>query len=117
MGQRQLRVNELVLRQLSESLHKKFRQESVTITLLEADVSPDLKNAQVYYSVIGNRTDVAAAARLLAKARNFLRFELGRKVILKYTPELNFVYDPSPDRSQRLMQIFDEIQKEEDGKH
>ena len=103
MGQRKIRVGELVLHELSVLLHSRWRSESVAITLTEADISPDLKNARVYYSVLGDRENVAKAGRLLASIKKELRQMLGKKVILKYTAE----------RAMRLLATMDELEAEE----
>ena len=62
MGERKIRVGELVKREISRIIHERWRSESVKITLTEADVSPDLKRARIYYSVLGGREDAAKAA-------------------------------------------------------
>ena len=109
MGQRKIRVGELILRQLSEALHSRWRAESVSITLTEVDISPDLRKARVYYSAVGGRESVAKAGKLLMSLRGELRRMLGKEVVLKYTPELQFIYDPSVDRGMHLLSVMDEI--------
>ncbi len=113
MGQRKIRVGELVLRELSQLLHSRWRSESVAITLSEVDMSPDLRSCRVYYSVIGGREAIAAAGKLLMKNRGELRRLLGKTVILKYTPELHFVYDPSVERGMKILAALDELEAEE----
>ena len=113
MGQRKIRVGELVLHELSGLLHSRWRSESVAITLTEVDISPDLKNARVYYSVLGDRENVAKAGRLLASIKKELRQMLGKKVILKYTPDLQFIFDSSAERAMRLLATMDELEAEE----
>lgn len=112
MGERKVRVAELVKREISSLLHGRWRTEAVSITITEVDVSPDLKKATVYYSVIGGREAVAAAGRFLASVRSKIRYELGHKVILKYTPELNFVHDISVERGMRVIDLLDQIEAE-----
>ena len=109
MGQRKIRVGELILRQLSEALHSRWRAESVSITLTEVDISPDLRKARVYYSAVGGRESVAKAGKLLMSLRGELRRMLGKEVVLKYTPELQFIYDPSVERGMHLLSVMDEI--------
>ncbi len=113
MGQRKIRVGELVLRELSQLLHSRWRGESVAITLSEVDMSPDLRSARVYYSVIGGREAVAAAGRFLMKIRGELRRLLAKNVILKYTPELHFIFDPSGERGMRIIAALDELEAAE----
>lgn len=94
---------------LSDCLHSRWRSESVNITLTDVDVSPDLRNASVYFSVLGSREDSAKALKFLLSIRNELRFLMGKEVILKYTPALNFILDNSISRGMRVMDLLDEL--------
>ena len=114
MGERKIRVGELIKRELSMALHSKWRSESVAITINEVDIAPDLKRANVYYSVLGNRESVAKAGKFLMSVRNELRRIVGKNVIIKYTPELNFVYDPSVERGMKILEVMDELEREEE---
>ena len=113
MGERKIRVGELVKREISRIIHERWRSESVKITLTEADVSPDLKRARIYYSVLGGREDAAKAAKFLMSKRGELRRMLGKNVVLKYTPELEFAYDPSIERGMKILSLMDEIEADE----
>ncbi len=112
MGQRKIRVGELIKRELSELLHSRWRSETVAITITEVDVSPDLRNARVYYSVIGNRENIAKAGRFLAKVKKELKMMLSKKVIIKYTPDLNFIFDASADRAMKILATLDELDEQ-----
>ena len=113
MGQRKIRVGELIRRELSEILHSRWRTETVAMTITEVDISPDLRNARVYYSVIGNRENIAKVGKLLASIKRDLKQLLSKKVILKYTPELNFVFDPSAERAMKILATLDELDEAE----
>ena len=115
MGQRKIRVGELIRRELSEILHSRWRTETVAMTITEVDISPDLRNARVYYSVIGGRENVAKVGRLLASIKRDLKQLLSKKVILKYTPDLNFVFDPSAERAMRILSVLDELDESENA--
>ncbi len=110
MGDRAVRVGELVLRELSGILHSRWRGESVGITLTHADVSPDLRKARIYYSAIGSRAEAAAAGRLLAKIKKELKTLMVKKITLKYTPDLEFLYDHSFERGSRVLDIIEGLE-------
>ena len=116
MGQRQIRVGELIKRELSQLLHSRWQKESVAITLTGVDVSPDLSRARVYYSAFGGRDNSARAGKFLMSVRGRLRMMLGKNVGVKRTPELEFVYDRSIERGAHLMEIFGELDAEESAK-
>lgn len=109
MGERKIRVGELIKRELSMALHGRWRAESVAITLTGVDISPDLKKAKVYYSVLGGREAAAKAGKFLASVRGELRGIIGKNIVIKYTPELSFVYDPSVERGMHIIELLDEI--------
>ena len=109
MGERKIRVGELIKRELSMALHGRWRAESVAITLTDVDISPDLKKAKVYYSVLGGREAAAKAGKFLASVRGELRGIIGKNIVIKYTPELSFVYDSSVERGMHIIELLDEI--------
>lgn len=113
MSQRTTRLNQLLLREFSEELHTRWRTESVRITLTGFDISPDLRQAVVYYSVIGDTAERDQAQRLLKRVLNPLKAEVFKRVQIKYTPNLRFVFDDAPARGVRLIDVLDEVARED----
>jgi ribosome-binding factor A len=108
MKNRLLRVNELVKRQLSVIITRDMRFEDVLVTINHVDVSPDLKNAHVFVSVLGKGSAKAVIAQLDA-SRATLQAEMAKDVVLKYTPHLSFQLDNSIERGDRVFEILREI--------
>ena len=115
MGQRMLRVSKLVKREISELLHTRYRSESVYITISDVEVSSDLRNARVYFSVVGDSERAASAGRFLKAESRELRRMLGKRIVLKYLPNLNFVYDKSLERGVHLNALIDEFGLDEES--
>ncbi len=115
MGQRMLRVSELVKREISDLLHTRYRSEATYITITDVNVSSDLRNARVYFSVIGDSEKAASAARFLTTESRELRRMLGKRIVLKYLPNLNFVYDESQERGAHLNALIDELGLDEES--
>lgn len=113
MGQRTVRVNELLRREINELMHTRYRSETVGITVFEVSVSPDLRNAFAYYSVIGGAREQEEARQFFAKYGPVLRREVGKSVILKYLPKLNFVYDDSMERGSKTLELLDSLDEED----
>ena len=109
MGTRSIRVNELVKREISTLLHKNYQEESVCITIIEVDISPDLRNGKVFYSVLGDAEKIAQAARLFSKVGSEINRLLGKNVTLKYTPKLRFIYDDSIKQGMHTIDIIDSL--------
>lgn len=112
MGQRSVRVNELIKREISHLLHTAYQSESVYITITEVDVAPDLRQASVYYSVIGSTHDQHEAKRFLDSKNKEIRRHLSKTIVLKYLPHLRFVYDPSVERGTEILKMLDELDEE-----
>ena len=79
MSQRSLRVNELILREISELLHTFYKGDAVYITISEVSVSPDLRNAHVYYSVFGDEYQQREAELFFKKNGETIRRKVGKK--------------------------------------
>ncbi len=109
MKNRIARVNELIHRELSDLVRKEFTFDAKLVTIQEVDVTPDLKQAHAYVGVIGTDAEGHKAVRALnAKARH-LQAEIGKRVTMKFTPNLHFKLDTAGPRGDRVMQILDEL--------
>ena len=109
MKHRLLRVNEIVKRELSTIITRDLTFEDVLVTVNEVDVTPDLKKAHVFVSVLGKGNANGVIEKLEAN-RVQLQAELSKHVVLKYTPHLNFHLDDSIERGARVFKILQEIE-------
>lgn len=104
-SQRQLRVGEEIRHLLAGIIAEGHIREpalaGVSVTVSEARVSPDLKNATVFCMPLGGaHADEVIAA--LNRARAFVRHELGARLRLRYTPDLVFRRDASFEEAERI---------------
>jgi ribosome-binding factor A len=109
MGQRVVRVNELVKREISHILHTRHQAESVEISILAVDVSPNLRSAKVFFATHGDPSIRERAERFFSRHHESIRREMGKTVRLKYLPHLEFIYDKGADYSEQLNQLLDEL--------
>ena len=108
MKHRQLRVNELLKRELSIIVAREITFEDALVTINQVNVAADLKKAHVYVSVLGaGRATVIAQ---LEAHRVALQTQLARHVVLKYTPQLVFHLDDSIERGTRVIEILQKIE-------
>lgn len=112
MSNRTLRVNELIQRELSDILRKRYQSESVTITITEVRVAPDLRDARVFVSVMGSEDDRELKLRWLRANARAIRDELGHRIVLKYLPRFEYVADHSMEQGTRILQALDEIDRQ-----
>ena len=78
------------------------------VTVTDAKVSADLRNAKVYVSVLGTEDEVKGSLAALKHAAGFIRHQLGSVLRMKRTPELHFVYDDIELRAARIEDILNE---------
>ena len=110
MKHRQLRVNELVKRELSVIITREIDFEGVLVSINDVDVAPDLKTAHVFVSALGPAKGMNVIETLEAH-RPMLQAELSRHVVLKYTPHLIFHLDDSIQRGARVLEIMHDLEK------
>ncbi len=109
MSLRLARVNELIKREIGTYLSTRYRSESVRWTITSVDVSADLRNASVGYSVLGEELHSREAQLFFRKHAGEIRKVVSKQVILKYSPRLQFVRDLGIERGNRVMEILDEL--------
>ena len=113
MSQRNIRVNELLKREISDILHTRYRSEAVYITVTGVEVASDLRRARVFFSVLGDTNRVRESQTWLDENRSEIRRFLGKRVVLKYLPHLTFHNDPSIERGVNLIHLLDELEDDE----
>lgn len=115
MKHRQLRVNELLKRELSGLVAREITFEDVLVTINQVDVAADLKTAHVFVSVLKPEMG-AKVIEKLEEHRAELQAALGRHLAMKYTPHLVFHLDESIARGSRVIEIMREIESGPDEK-
>jgi ribosome-binding factor A len=114
-GSRASRVSDLVLREIADLVAKKLKDPRLNgITLTGVDVSRDLRHARVYFSLIGDETQVLQAQAGLDSAKGFIKREIGLRTELRHVPDLVFKHDPSLETGSRMEKLLQKI-KEDDS--
>ena len=75
------------------------------VTVTDAKLTGDLREATVYYTVYGSADDQAGTAAALKSATGLIRSEVGRQTGLRHTPSLSFVRDTLPEGAQRMEEL------------
>jgi ribosome-binding factor A len=113
---RVLRVNELIQRELSNLLRRKYNADAAPITITAVEVTPDVREGKVFVSITGDEEQAAERMKWLRKHAKELRFALGDIIILKHMPVLTYELDTVTDRGNRILGILDEITEAEKKK-
>lgn len=109
-GSRPHRVADQLRSELAQMLARDVHDPGIGfVTLTRVVVSPDLQQARVMYTALGDERTRAATARALDRVAPFLRRQLGARLRLKRAPELRFLYDESVAGQDRIEQILNDL--------
>lgn len=113
------RVSETLKEVLSEIIQRDLKDPHVGfVTVTGVKMTPDLKQARVWVSVMGDAQEEKDTIAALTHAKGFLKAEVAKRVRLRYMPEITFVPDETVNTSMRIEGILKEILPEkgdEDG--
>jgi ribosome-binding factor A len=106
------RVRELLKREIGEAIRREFHvNEAGLISVNDVDLAGDLKSAVVFISIFGKPEQQKRGLQLLTDNRVRIQGLMARSVVLKYTPTLKFVIDDSLVRGNKVLQIIEELEK------
>jgi len=113
-GSRPDRVADQIRSELASLLARDVHDPGIGfVTLTRVSVSPDLQQARVNYTVLGDDKARQNTAKALERASPFLRRQIGSRLRLKRVPELLFHYDESVSGQDRIEQILNELHENE----
>jgi len=113
-GKRAVRVGDQLLREIAILLMEKVRDPRTKgVTLTGIHLSNDLRIANVYYSVIGEREDIKRTQSGLDSAKGFIKREIGFRMDLKYMPEIIFKHDPSLEKGNSMEKLFEGLKSDQ----
>ncbi|WP_026585491.1 30S ribosome-binding factor RbfA [Bacillus sp. J33] len=113
MSLRANRVGEQMKKELGEIIGRKIKDPRVGfVTVTDVQVTGDLQQATVFISVLGDEEQRENTLRGLAKAKGFIRSEIGQRIRLRKTPEILFEFDESIDYGNRIESLLHQIQDE-----
>ncbi|MFO7245676.1 MAG: 30S ribosome-binding factor RbfA [Thermaerobacter sp.] len=110
---RRQRVAEALRDELGRLLQMELKDPRVGLaSIVQVEVSQDLRHARVYVSVYGSEEEQRQAMQALNGAKGWLRGEVGRRLGLRYAPELTFVADSSIRHGARISELLRSLKEE-----
>ena len=107
MKYRKLRVQDLLREEIALIIQREIRDPGMGfITVLGVKMSDDLKDAKVYLSIYGDEGQKAATLAALKRSRSYIKFLLGKRIHLRYMPELHFIIDDTYEKAARIEEIL-----------
>ena len=114
-GKRSEKVGDLIQKEISQMLVKSIKDPRIGfVTITRVSVSEDCRFAKVYFSVAGTLAERERSMKGLDSAKGFVRRELGRRIRLRYTPEILFQFDPSIEYAIHMEELIQSIQQEKE---
>ena len=113
MTKRSTRVGDLLQKEISQITIQELKDPRLGfVTVTGVSISDDLKNAKVFVSVLGSREEIEQTFDGLNSAKGFIRSCIGKRVKLRYTPELSFLLDESASYGAHIEDLIRDIKDE-----
>ncbi len=115
MGQlRAEKVQEFIKQEISSIILSDLKDPRIGfVTVTQVEVTGDLRHAKIYVSLMGSDEQKADTWQGLQKALGYMRTEIGKRIRLRFTPELSLHLDESLDYSARIQELLIKIKQEE----
>lgn len=114
-SQRARRVGEQIQKEVSALLVKGLKDPRIGfVTITGVEVTPDLHLARVYFTVMGDVAARTETEKGLKSSAPFIRRELGRRLRMRYVPDILFQYDSSLEYGNRIESLIQEIHADDD---
>jgi len=115
MSLRNERVRKTLMKEISDILLKEIKDPKISglVSITDVEVSHDNSYAKVFYSVLADENKKEEIKEAIQKNVPKIRYEVGKRVRLRLTPELNFIFDESLERGARITNLIDKISKGE----
>ena len=112
-SRRQRQIAELLHQEISLLIQRRARDPRLGfVTVTDVEVTPDLRLAHVYVSILGGDDEVKQTLEGLKHAASFFRHELSASLSLRYVPELSFRLDTSLEQGLRIDRLLDSLPDE-----
>jgi ribosome-binding factor A len=110
MSVRRARLREQFRKEVSAILQREMRDPRIGfVSVTDVELSMDMRHAKVFISILGDAEAKAKTMATLGNAQGFVRKELGRRIRLRYIPEILFKLDESIERGVRVQRLLREV--------
>ncbi len=110
---RAVRVGDQLRVEITEIIAREVHDPGIGfLTVTRVKVTPDLQQARIYYTTLGDEKARKDTGKALGRATPFLRRQVARRMNFKRVPELQFFYDESIEQHDRIERILREIESE-----
>ena len=113
MSLRNKRVRKELMRDISDIFRKEVRGLEGVVSIVDVEVSHDNSYAKVFYSVLGSPEQIEKDKNIIEKNTGKVRFEIGKRIRLRVTPEIKFIYSDGLEQGSRVLDLIEKISRGE----
>lgn len=114
MTYRPKRLAEAIKKEVFDILKNDLRDPRIGfITITNVEVSTDLQHAKIFTSIYGSDQEQKKTMEILQKAQGYIRGEIGRRIRVRYTPEVMFKLDKSIAQGSKIISLMEKVKNEE----
>ena len=113
MSLRNERVRKELMRDVSDILRKEIRGLEGVVSVVDVEVAHDNSFAKIYYSVLGSEEQIAKDKAIIEKNTGRVRYEIGKRIRLRVTPEIKFIYSDGLEQGSRVLDLIEKISRGE----
>ena len=108
------RVSDLLKEEISQMLLREVKDPHIGfITITDVEVSKDLQVAKVYYTILGDEKQLRESAQALNRVSRFIKRQLGKRLRMRYIPDIIFRYDHSLEYGDKIDHILSHLKNPE----
>ena len=109
------RVGDQIKAEIADILMRRIKDPRIGfVTVTAVEVADDLRFAKIFVSILDDASQQGKTLRGLMKASGFIRTELGKRLRLKFLPQLSFHLDQSAQKAAHVLQLLEELKKPDD---
>lgn len=112
MTLRNERVRKTLMKEVADILQKDVKTPAL-VSVLDVEIAHDNSFAKIFYSVFGSEEQKQKTIEIVEKHTSKIRYEIGKRIRLRLTPELRFVYDDSIERGTKVTDLINKISRGE----
>ena len=114
MSQRSIKVARFLKKELAGLINQKLKDPRIGfVTITRVELSPDLKLARVYYSLLGEAKEKKSTEIALSRAKGVLKKHMASHLNMRFTPDIEFIFDDSIEYNLHLEEIFKKIKEDQ----
>ena len=108
------KLQELIKQEMGKMLLTDIKDPRIGfVTVTEVEMTGDLREAKIYVSIMGNDEQIKSSWEGLNSALGFIRREIGKRIKIRFTPEISFALDKSLDYSEHIQKLLLKVKSEE----